>query len=60
MEEEQMKDRFFCRRNRICFEACSECDVHGECFICTSFGDPGKCTKCTRYYEGTLKGNGEK
>lgn len=47
-----MKDRFFCRRNLVCFEACSECEVHGECFMCTSCGDTGKCSSCTRSYEG--------
>lgn len=55
-----MKDRFFCRRNLVCFEACSECDVYGECFMCVSYGDPGKCRSCTRYYEGMVKDNGEK
>lgn len=54
-----MKDRFFCRRNWACFEACSECDVHGECFMCASFGDPGKCNGCTRYYEETEERDGD-
>lgn len=59
-KEEQMKDRFFCRRNLVCFEACGECEVHGECFMCTSCGDTGKCCSCTRYYEGEMTNNGEK
>lgn len=59
MEEKRMKDRFFCRKNWVCFEACSECDVHGECFMCVSCGDPGKCRSCTRCYEGMVKDNGE-
>lgn len=59
MEEKRMKDRFFCQKNWVCFEACSECGVHGECFMCASIGDHEKCTKCTRYYEGALKDNGE-
>lgn len=54
-----LKDRFFCRRNRICFEACSECDVHGECFMCISCGDTGKCSGCTRYYEETGERDGD-
>lgn len=57
--EERMRDRFFCRRNWACFEACSECDVHGECFMCASFGDPGKCSGCTRYYEETEERDGD-
>ena len=25
-----MRDRFFCRRNLVCFEACSVCEVCGD------------------------------
>ncbi len=46
-----IRDRFFCRRNLVCFEACSTCDVSGECDMCVSFGQPDRCRKCTRYYD---------
>ena len=51
MERKVIRDRFFCRRNRSCFEACSRCEDHGACEICVSFGQPDYCQKCTRYYE---------
>lgn len=43
-------DRFFCRRNRICFECCSKCEVFGSCDMCVSFGQPDRCQKCIKYY----------
>lgn len=42
-------DRFFCRRNRVCFEPCSTCEVHGDCDMCVAFGQPDRCQKCFRY-----------
>lgn len=47
----ELIDRFFCRRHWVCFEPCSTCEVHGDCDMCVSFGQPGRCQKCTRYYE---------
>lgn len=49
--EDRMKDRFFCRRNLVCFEACSKCEVNGECFMCVSHGNPDKCQVCERIRE---------
>lgn len=46
----EFTDRFFCRRNRICFECCSKCDVFGSCDMCVSFGEPDRCQKCIKYY----------
>lgn len=37
----------------------SECDVHGECFMCVSCGDTGKCSGCTRWYEETGERDGD-
>lgn len=50
MEREVIRDRFFCRRSRVCFEACSTCEVHGDCDMCASFGQTDRCQKCARYY----------
>ena len=49
--EMKIGDRFFCRRNLICQEGCSKCEVYGECFMCTSFGFPDRCQLCTRSEE---------
>ena len=38
MEGDVMRDRFFCRRNLVCFEACSVCEVCGDCDMCVAFG----------------------
>ena len=46
----ELIDRFFCRRNWVCFEPCLTCEVHGDCDMCESFGQPDRCQKCTRYY----------
>ena len=51
MEGNVMRDRFFCRRNLVCFEACSVCEVCGDCDMCVAFGQLDRCQKCTRYYE---------
>lgn len=51
MEREVIRDRFFCRRSRVCFEACSLCEVNGDCDMCASYGQQDRCQKCTRYYE---------
>lgn len=51
VERKVIKDRFFCHRNWVCFEACSLCEVHGDCDMCASFGKPDRCQTCTRYYE---------
>ena len=51
VERKVIKDRFFCRRNWVCFEACSLCEVNGDCDMCASYGQPDRCQKCTRYYE---------
>ena len=45
-----VRDHFFCRRNRVCFEACSLCEANGDCDMCASFGQPDRCQMCTRYY----------
>ena len=46
------RDRFFCRRNRACFEACSICEVFGCCDMCVSFGQPDHCQTCVRSVPG--------
>lgn len=51
MEREVIRDRFFCRRNRVCFEACSLCETNGDCDMCVFCGQPDRCQKCTRYCE---------
>ena len=51
VEGDVMQDRFFCRRNLVCFEACSVCEVCGDCDMCVAFGQLDRCQKCTRYYE---------
>ena len=43
VEREVIWDRFFCHRNRACFEACSICEVFGCCDMCVSFGQPDQC-----------------
>ena len=48
MEGDVMRDRFFCRRNLVCFEACSVCEVCGDCDMCVAFGQLDRCQKCTR------------
>lgn len=48
--EEALKDRFFCRKNYYCIEACSKCCDYGECFSCASLGFPDQCQKCERNY----------
>lgn len=45
----EIRDRFFCRRNLVCFEACSVCEVCGDCDMCVAFGQPDRCQECTRY-----------
>lgn len=50
MEREVIRDRFFCRRSRVCFEACSLCEVNGDCDMCVAFGQPDRCQTCARYY----------
>lgn len=45
-----LKDRFFCRKNFVCMEACSACASNGECTICASFGEPDVCMWCERNY----------
>lgn len=47
---EEVRDRFFCRRNRVCMAACSTCDDYGECYACVSCGMPDRCQLCERYY----------
>lgn len=51
MEGNVIRDRFFCRRNLVCFEACSVCEVCGDCDMCVAFGQLDRCQMCTRYYE---------
>ena len=46
------RDRFFCRRNLACFEACSICEVFGCCDMCVSFGQPDRCQTCVRSVPG--------
>ena len=52
MEREVIRDRFFCRRNRVCFDACSTCEVYGCCDMCVSFGQPDHCQTCVRSVPG--------
>lgn len=50
----EMKDRFFCRKNSVCMEACSACESNGVCDICASFGEPDVCALCDRHYSAEL------
>ncbi len=50
----ELKDRFFCRKNSVCMEACSACESNGVCEICASFGEPDVCVLCDRHYSAEL------
>lgn len=49
-----LKDRFFCRKNFVCMEACSACESNGVCDICASFGEPEVCACCDRHYSAEV------
>lgn len=46
----ELKDRFFCRKNRGCMECCSGCESNGACDICASYGEADVCMLCERNY----------
>lgn len=50
----ELKDRFFCRKNSVCMEACSACESNGVCDICASFGEPDVCVLCDRHFSAEL------
>lgn len=50
----ELKDRFFCRKNSVCMEACSACESNGVCEICASFSEPDVCALCDRHYSAEL------